>query len=121
MFPVQKREVNTVLADVIKHMTPDRAFEDSYPQVTSLHFPLVPWYHVQVRGTVQEQVSPHLVSEQLQASCLWTFLLLCFVCWSSLFLADGTVCRPDCPAWNSQRPPVSWVLGLEVSPWHWAF
>ncbi|KAL0617657.1 VPS35 endosomal protein sorting factor-like [Plecturocebus cupreus] len=27
-----KREVNTVLADVIKHMTPDRAFEDSYPQ-----------------------------------------------------------------------------------------
>uniref|UniRef100_A0A2K5DQ19 VPS35 endosomal protein-sorting factor-like n=1 Tax=Aotus nancymaae TaxID=37293 RepID=A0A2K5DQ19_AOTNA len=29
-----KREVNTVLADVIKHMTPDRAFEDSYPQVT---------------------------------------------------------------------------------------
>uniref|UniRef100_A0A8C8RPX2 VPS35 endosomal protein-sorting factor-like n=1 Tax=Pelusios castaneus TaxID=367368 RepID=A0A8C8RPX2_9SAUR len=28
-----KREVNTVLADVIKHMTPDRAFEDAYPQV----------------------------------------------------------------------------------------
>lgn len=35
-FPTQKREVSTVLADVIKHMTPDRAFEDSYPQVTSL-------------------------------------------------------------------------------------
>lgn len=37
-FPVscpQKREVNTVLADVIKHMTPDRAFEDAYPQVGS--------------------------------------------------------------------------------------
>uniref|UniRef100_A0A673M2E9 VPS35 endosomal protein-sorting factor-like n=1 Tax=Sinocyclocheilus rhinocerous TaxID=307959 RepID=A0A673M2E9_9TELE len=28
-----KREVNTVLADIIKHMTPDRAFEDAYPQV----------------------------------------------------------------------------------------
>lgn len=33
IFPTQKREINTVLADVIKHMTPDRAFEDSYPQV----------------------------------------------------------------------------------------
>uniref|UniRef100_A0A8V0Z5C4 VPS35 endosomal protein-sorting factor-like n=1 Tax=Gallus gallus TaxID=9031 RepID=A0A8V0Z5C4_CHICK len=31
-----KREVNTVLADVIKHMTPDRAFEDAYPQVKNL-------------------------------------------------------------------------------------
>lgn len=29
----KKREVNTVLADIIKHMTPDRAFEDAYPQV----------------------------------------------------------------------------------------
>lgn len=34
-FSSQKREVNTVLADIIKHMTPDRAFEDAYPQVTS--------------------------------------------------------------------------------------
>ncbi|OXB72752.1 UNVERIFIED_CONTAM: hypothetical protein H355_009933 [Colinus virginianus] len=32
----QKREVNTVLADVIKHMTPDRAFEDAYPQLQSI-------------------------------------------------------------------------------------
>uniref|UniRef100_A0A8C0FAZ9 VPS35 endosomal protein-sorting factor-like n=1 Tax=Bubo bubo TaxID=30461 RepID=A0A8C0FAZ9_BUBBB len=31
-----KREVNTVLADVIKHMTPDRAFEDAYPQLQSI-------------------------------------------------------------------------------------
>ncbi|KAM6898761.1 VPS35 endosomal protein-sorting factor-like [Lycodopsis pacificus] len=31
-----KREVNTVLADVIKHMTPDRAFEDAYPQLQSV-------------------------------------------------------------------------------------
>ena len=29
----QKREVNAVMADIIKHMTPDRAFEDAYPQV----------------------------------------------------------------------------------------
>lgn len=31
-----KREVNTILADVIKHMTPDRAFEDAYPQLKSV-------------------------------------------------------------------------------------
>uniref|UniRef100_A0A3Q3KWI5 VPS35 endosomal protein-sorting factor-like n=1 Tax=Labrus bergylta TaxID=56723 RepID=A0A3Q3KWI5_9LABR len=31
-----KREVNTVLADIIKHMTPDRAFEDAYPQLQSV-------------------------------------------------------------------------------------
>uniref|UniRef100_A0A663ESL5 VPS35 endosomal protein-sorting factor-like n=1 Tax=Aquila chrysaetos chrysaetos TaxID=223781 RepID=A0A663ESL5_AQUCH len=30
------REINTVLADVIKHMTPDRAFEDAYPQLQSI-------------------------------------------------------------------------------------
>ena len=29
----QKREVNSLLGDVIKHMTPDRAFEQHYPQV----------------------------------------------------------------------------------------
>lgn len=33
-FFLQKREVNTVLADIIKHMTPDRGFEDAYPQVS---------------------------------------------------------------------------------------
>ncbi|XP_075422160.1 VPS35 endosomal protein-sorting factor-like isoform X4 [Ascaphus truei] len=31
-----KRELNTILADVIKHMTPDRAFEDAYPQLQSV-------------------------------------------------------------------------------------
>ncbi|XP_069036894.1 VPS35 endosomal protein-sorting factor-like [Lepisosteus oculatus] len=31
-----KREVNTVLSDIIKHMTPDRAFEDAYPQLQSV-------------------------------------------------------------------------------------
>ncbi|XP_064600257.1 VPS35 endosomal protein-sorting factor-like [Liolophura sinensis] len=31
-----KREVNTILADVIKHMMPDRAFEEFYPQLHSI-------------------------------------------------------------------------------------
>ncbi|XP_061562437.1 VPS35 endosomal protein-sorting factor-like isoform X2 [Phycodurus eques] len=31
-----KREVHTVLADIIKHMTPDRAFEDAYAQLQSV-------------------------------------------------------------------------------------
>ncbi|XP_053715371.1 VPS35 endosomal protein-sorting factor-like [Synchiropus splendidus] len=31
-----KREVNTVLADIIRHMTPDRAFEDAYTQLQSV-------------------------------------------------------------------------------------
>ena len=31
-----KRETNTILADIIKHMTPDRAFEDYYPQLQSI-------------------------------------------------------------------------------------
>uniref|UniRef100_A0A4W3ISY0 VPS35 endosomal protein-sorting factor-like n=1 Tax=Callorhinchus milii TaxID=7868 RepID=A0A4W3ISY0_CALMI len=31
-----KRQVNTVLADVIKHLTPDRAFEDAYSQLQSI-------------------------------------------------------------------------------------
>ena len=30
----QKKEVNTILGDIIKHMTPDRAFEQHYPQVS---------------------------------------------------------------------------------------
>ncbi|KAM5227978.1 VPS35 endosomal protein-sorting factor-like isoform 3-T3 [Ctenodactylus gundi] len=40
-----KREVNTVLADVIKHMTPDRAFEDSYPQLQSIIKKVVAHFH----------------------------------------------------------------------------
>lgn len=32
----QKREVNTLLDDVIKHMTPDRAFESHYPELVSI-------------------------------------------------------------------------------------
>ncbi|XP_062508525.1 VPS35 endosomal protein-sorting factor-like [Corticium candelabrum] len=38
-FPAKhfgKREVNTLLGDIIKHMTPDRAFQDYYPQLQSV-------------------------------------------------------------------------------------
>ncbi|KAK6187960.1 hypothetical protein SNE40_005876 [Patella caerulea] len=31
-----KREINTIIADIIKHMTPDRAYEDFYPQLLSI-------------------------------------------------------------------------------------
>uniref|UniRef100_A0A4X2K9W5 VPS35 endosomal protein-sorting factor-like n=1 Tax=Vombatus ursinus TaxID=29139 RepID=A0A4X2K9W5_VOMUR len=40
-----KREVNTVLADVIKHMTPDRAFEDAYPQLHSIIQKVITYFH----------------------------------------------------------------------------
>ncbi|XP_041818349.1 VPS35 endosomal protein-sorting factor-like isoform X2 [Chelmon rostratus] len=40
-----KREVNTVLADVIKHMTPDRAFEDAYPQLQSVIRKILNYFH----------------------------------------------------------------------------
>ncbi|XP_028669604.2 VPS35 endosomal protein-sorting factor-like [Erpetoichthys calabaricus] len=40
-----KREVNTVLADIIKHMTPDRAFEDAYPQLQSVIRKILMYFH----------------------------------------------------------------------------
>ncbi|KAG2455769.1 CP062 protein, partial [Polypterus senegalus] len=40
-----KREVNTVLADIIKHMTPDRAFEDAYPQLQSVIRKILLYFH----------------------------------------------------------------------------
>uniref|UniRef100_A0A3B3RIB6 VPS35 endosomal protein-sorting factor-like n=1 Tax=Paramormyrops kingsleyae TaxID=1676925 RepID=A0A3B3RIB6_9TELE len=40
-----KREVNTVLSDIIKHMTPDRAFEDTYPQLQSVINKILPHFH----------------------------------------------------------------------------
>ncbi|KAE8284508.1 hypothetical protein D5F01_LYC17841 [Larimichthys crocea] len=40
-----KREVNTVLADIIKHMTPDRAFEDAYPQLQSVIRKILTYFH----------------------------------------------------------------------------
>uniref|UniRef100_A0A8B9KHD7 VPS35 endosomal protein-sorting factor-like n=1 Tax=Astyanax mexicanus TaxID=7994 RepID=A0A8B9KHD7_ASTMX len=40
-----KREVNTVLADIIKHMTPDRAFEDAYPQLQSVMKKILTYFH----------------------------------------------------------------------------
>uniref|UniRef100_A0AAY4CNQ0 VPS35 endosomal protein-sorting factor-like n=1 Tax=Denticeps clupeoides TaxID=299321 RepID=A0AAY4CNQ0_9TELE len=40
-----KREVNTVLADIIKHMTPDRAFEEAYPQLQSVIRKILTYIH----------------------------------------------------------------------------
>uniref|UniRef100_A0A8C1LSC2 VPS35 endosomal protein-sorting factor-like n=1 Tax=Cyprinus carpio TaxID=7962 RepID=A0A8C1LSC2_CYPCA len=40
-----KREVNTVLADIIKHITPDRAFEDAYPQLQSVIKKILTYFH----------------------------------------------------------------------------
>ncbi|XP_077595458.1 VPS35 endosomal protein-sorting factor-like [Stigmatopora nigra] len=40
-----KREANTVLGDVIKHMTPDRAFEDAYAQLQSVIGKILSHYH----------------------------------------------------------------------------
>ncbi|KAJ8318573.1 hypothetical protein KUTeg_003664 [Tegillarca granosa] len=40
-----KREVNTILADIIKHMTPDRAFEDFYPQLQSVVIKILSHIH----------------------------------------------------------------------------
>ena len=35
-FSLQKKEINTFLGDIIKHMTPDRAYEEFYPQLMSV-------------------------------------------------------------------------------------
>ncbi|XP_063049112.1 VPS35 endosomal protein-sorting factor-like, partial [Engraulis encrasicolus] len=40
-----KREVNAVLSDIIKHMTPDRAFEDAYPQLQSVIRKILNYFH----------------------------------------------------------------------------
>ncbi|XP_072337992.1 LOW QUALITY PROTEIN: VPS35 endosomal protein-sorting factor-like [Scyliorhinus torazame] len=40
-----KREVNTVLSDIIKHLTPDRAFEDAYPQLQSIVTKVLEQFH----------------------------------------------------------------------------
>uniref|UniRef100_A0A8C5FR57 VPS35 endosomal protein-sorting factor-like n=1 Tax=Gadus morhua TaxID=8049 RepID=A0A8C5FR57_GADMO len=40
-----KREVNTVLADIIKHLTPDRAFEDAYPLLQSVIQKILTYFH----------------------------------------------------------------------------
>uniref|UniRef100_A0A4W4H8D7 VPS35 endosomal protein-sorting factor-like n=1 Tax=Electrophorus electricus TaxID=8005 RepID=A0A4W4H8D7_ELEEL len=40
-----KREVNTVLADIIKHMTPDRAFEDAYTELHSVMMKILTYFH----------------------------------------------------------------------------
>uniref|UniRef100_A0A8C5QFY2 VPS35 endosomal protein-sorting factor-like n=1 Tax=Leptobrachium leishanense TaxID=445787 RepID=A0A8C5QFY2_9ANUR len=40
-----KREVNTILSDVIKHMTPDRAFENAYPQLQCVITKVISHFH----------------------------------------------------------------------------
>ncbi|XP_059835392.1 VPS35 endosomal protein-sorting factor-like isoform X1 [Hypanus sabinus] len=40
-----RHEVNTVLTDVIKHLTPDRAFEDAYPQLQSIITKILDQFH----------------------------------------------------------------------------
>lgn len=41
----QRRELNTILGDIIKHMTPDRAFEDFYPQLQSITVKILDHLH----------------------------------------------------------------------------
>lgn len=41
----QKREVNTVLSDTIKHIMPDRAFEDAYAQLQSVIRKILTYFH----------------------------------------------------------------------------
>ncbi|XP_064863993.1 VPS35 endosomal protein-sorting factor-like [Oncorhynchus nerka] len=41
----QKREVNTVLSDIIKHIMPDRAFEDAYAQLQSVIRKILTYFH----------------------------------------------------------------------------
>ncbi|KAK2169423.1 hypothetical protein LSH36_10g11082 [Paralvinella palmiformis] len=40
-----KRELNTILNDIIKHMTPDRAYEDHYPQLEAIVEKIVSYMH----------------------------------------------------------------------------
>lgn len=40
-----KRELNTILNDIIKHMTPDRAYEDHYPQLEAIVAKIVSYTH----------------------------------------------------------------------------
>ncbi|KAK0049257.1 UPF0505 protein [Biomphalaria pfeifferi] len=40
-----KREINTFLGDIIKHMTPDRAYEDFYPQLQSVVIKILAHQH----------------------------------------------------------------------------
>ncbi|CAH1794199.1 unnamed protein product [Owenia fusiformis] len=40
-----KKEFNTILGDIIKHLTPDRAFEDHYPQLQSVVSKLLSHMH----------------------------------------------------------------------------
>lgn len=40
----QKKEVNTLLDDIIKHMTPNRAFERHYSEILSIVNKILPYF-----------------------------------------------------------------------------
>ncbi|XP_029954713.1 VPS35 endosomal protein sorting factor-like [Salarias fasciatus] len=68
-----KHEVNTVLADMIKHVTPDRAFEDAYPQLQPV-IPKILIYHHNVTPlfllpVLQERFLPFL--DMFQKDSVW--------------------------------------------------
>ena len=42
--PVQKKEVNTLLDDIIKHITPDRAFEAHYAELIAVVHKILPYF-----------------------------------------------------------------------------
>uniref|UniRef100_A0A673M2C9 VPS35 endosomal protein-sorting factor-like n=1 Tax=Sinocyclocheilus rhinocerous TaxID=307959 RepID=A0A673M2C9_9TELE len=65
-----KREVNTVLADIIKHMTPDRAFEDAYPQLQSVIKKILPHFHdFSVLFSMQEATRDPVILNALLHIC----------------------------------------------------
>lgn len=41
---VQRKEVNTLLDDIIKHITPDRAFEGHYAELISVVHKILPHF-----------------------------------------------------------------------------
>uniref|UniRef100_A0A4W6F9Y0 VPS35 endosomal protein-sorting factor-like n=1 Tax=Lates calcarifer TaxID=8187 RepID=A0A4W6F9Y0_LATCA len=88
-----KREVNTVLADIIKHMTPDRAFEDAYPQLQSVIRKILTYFHdfsvlfsmerflpfldMFQKDSVRVEVCRSIMEVFINSLCLFT---LCSVC-----------------------------------------
>uniref|UniRef100_A0A4W4H174 VPS35 endosomal protein-sorting factor-like n=1 Tax=Electrophorus electricus TaxID=8005 RepID=A0A4W4H174_ELEEL len=60
-----KREVNTVLADIIKHMTPDRAFEDAYTEVHSEKF--LPFLDMFQKDSVRVEVCKSIMEVFINA------------------------------------------------------
>ena len=44
VFSVQRKEVNTLLDDIIKHITPDRAFEAHYAELIAVVHKILPYF-----------------------------------------------------------------------------